>query len=338
MSSSGSVVTVALMVLSLMAPRVSRADEPVAPPDAGGSNVEPAPAPVDLVPPPPVEPVVVPPPVEPTPPPVEPPPPAQPPPEPTPPPAPEVRRSKPTLGYTAYRGSFYDIDYGRESAPWASHDGKTAVGLGGLRLFEGRGLMINTLVMILALGNGLSRPLSATRTDSRGNVYVNRVAEEKARAEYIENVTKGAAELPFSLEINGYHDSLGSEMDGMSFDVTMSSSMYELGVKHYGLSGGHLSTNRNYVAATDTPMEFSRWWFGATYDYRRRLYQQGPVVVGARGHAMVALGNPWLALIRLGPEVGITDRFHITAYASQDLHRFDLSKGMGYRAEIGMRF
>ena len=198
--------------------------------------------------------------------------------------------------------------------------------------------MVNTVVMILALVGGLSRPLSPTRTDSMGNVYVNAAAEEKARAEFIHNMVEGAKGQPFSLEINGYHDSLGSEMNGMSFDLSISSTMYEQGAKHYGLTGGHLATNRNYVAAADTPMEFSRWWFGATYDYRRRIYHQGPVLVGFHGHAMAALADPWIALVTLGPEIGITDRFHINAFLSQDLHRFDLSKGMGYRAEIGMRF
>jgi hypothetical protein len=253
-------------------------------------------------------------------------------------PAKQPERARPMLGYGAYDGAFYDIGYGRESAPWVSPDGKTAVGLGGVRLFESHGLMVNTVVTFLAIVGGGGRPLTATRTDSMGRVYVNKAAEDKAQAERVARIIEGAKGSPFSLEIRGYHDSLGSEVDGMSFELSMSSSMHDAGAKHYGLSAGSLSSNRNYVAAIDAPMEFSRWWFGATYDYRRRLYQQGPVLVGLHGHAMLAFADPWIALITLGPEIAITDRLHLTAYASQDLHRFDLSSGMGYRGEIGMRF
>lgn len=340
------------MVLSLaVGVRGARADDAgVAPPEAGSNvdpGIDPNAPPQPLSPPtePPV-PVVVPPPVAPDP----------VPPTPTPTPSSEPgsqwvsepakrdtsekppSRPRPTLGYRAYEGAFYDIGYGRESAPWVSPDGKTAIGLGGLRLFESHGIMVNTVVMFLAIVGGGNRPLTASRTDASGNVWVNKAAEDKAQAERISAIVEGAKQSPFSLEIRGYHDSLGSEVNGLSFDMTLSSSMYDAGTKHYGISGGNLSSNRNYVPAVDAPMEFSRWWFGAVYDYRRRLYQKGSVLVGFHGHVMLAFADPWIALLTLGPEIAITDRFHISACASQDLHRFDLSNGMGYRGQIGMRF
>jgi hypothetical protein len=282
---------------------------------------------------PPPEPVVVPPTPEPTPAP-------EPAPLPvvvTPPPERKPIRH-PALGYRANEGAFYDIRYGRELAPWASPDGKTSVTLAGLRLFENRGLTINVVMLVLSLGGAAGRPMTRVTTDSMGRQWVNAEAERIAHEEYNKKLIEGAATKPFSLDIHAYHDSLGSEMDGLAMALLLSSSANETGVRQFGVEGGYIETNRNYVPATDAPMEFSRGWFGITYDYRRRLYQQDRFVLGLHGHALLAIADPWMALVTIGPELAITDRLHITAYASQDLHRFDLSNGTGWQAELGVRF
>ncbi|MBA3465008.1 MAG: hypothetical protein H0T46_34050 [Deltaproteobacteria bacterium] len=261
---------------------------------------------------------------------------------PTPEPVGTKKRKRPTLGYRAYEGAFYDIRFGFESAPWASPDGKTSMTLGGVHILEHRGLTINIVMLIISLGGAAGRPHSRViYTDYRGNQYVNAAAETKARDEYIKSVTAGAATQPFSLDLRGYHDSMGSEMNGLSMALLVSWRAGEDGVRHFGVEGGHLATNRNYVPPADptaSNMEFSRGWLGVTYDHRRRLYQKDSVVVGLHGHALLALSDPWIGLVTIGPELTISDRLHVALFASQDLHRFDFSNGIGWRAELGVRF
>jgi hypothetical protein len=276
--------------------------------------------------------------------PVEPAPPAPAPVEPAPP-TPAPAQDKPTprhrlaLGYRAYEGTFYDFAYGREIAPWASSDGKTPITLSGLRFVENRGLAVNMVLMILSLGGAAGRPMSPVTIDASGRAWVNREAEIKAHDEYNKKVIDGASQQPFSFEISGYHDSMGSDMNGFAASLRLTGTTLPDRVSQYGVDGGHLASNRNYVPATaDAPMSFSRSWFGITYDYHRLLWQNQTIVTGVHGRALVAIGDPWIVLINLGPEVAITDRLHIAAYVSQDIARFDFTNGMGWRGELGVRF
>jgi hypothetical protein len=127
----------------------------------------------------------------------------------TPPPSKPDTSDKPkvqhrlALGYRAYEGTFYDIAFGREIAPWASSDGKTPITLSGLRFVENRGLAINMVMMILSLGGAAGRPMSPVTIDSSGRAWVNREAEIKAHDEYNRRVIEGASQQPFSFQING---------------------------------------------------------------------------------------------------------------------------------------
>lgn len=260
-----------------------------------------------------------------------------------PPPTPSEDKPKPrhrlALGYRAYEGTFYDIAYNREIAPWASSDGKTPITLSGLRFVENRGMAINMVLMLLSLGGAAGRVMSPVTVDASGRAWVNREAEIKAHDEYNRKVIEGASQQPFSFQLNGYHDSMGSEMNGFAASLLLTGITLPDRVSQYGIDGGHLVSNRNYVPLTaDAPMSFSRSWFGITYDYRRMLWQRESFVTGIHGRALVAIGDPWIVLINLGPEVAISDRLHIAAYVSQDIARFDISSGTGWRGELGVRF
>lgn len=343
MQTVGRVWALGWVAVVLLAGNDARADEPTpsepTTPDAPTAPEEPVASPTPTTEPTPTEPTPT---TEPIP--TEP----EPTPEPTPAPVPESPKvtapavikpvRHPALGYRAYEGSFYDIRYGRELAPWASPDGKTSITLGGLRMFENRGLTINVVMLVLSMGGAAGRPMTRVTTDWAGNQYVDAAAEARAHEEYNQKLIAGAATQPFSLDLRGYHDSLGSEMNGFSMALLISSSASEEGVKQFGLEGGYLETNRNYVPAAGAEMEFTRGWLGLTYDHRRRLYQHDRFVLGLHGHVLLALADPWMALVTIGPELAITDRLHLAAFASQDLHRFDLSNGTGWRAELGVRF
>ena len=253
---------------------------------------------------------------------------------------PAAPSSRPMVGYRAYEGSFYDVGFAAELAPWASSNGTTSMTLSGLQFYEHRGLMINTLLTVLSLGAAAGTPMTQVTTDSMGNQWVNRAAEERAHEEYNQKLIAGAATKPISMDLRGYHDSLGSDMDGLSFELGITSVRAGgEGMSGWGLVFGHLETNRNYKPATmDAPMSFTRWWLGVTYDQRRQLARRGSMIVGVHGNAMLGFGNPWLALISVGPELAITDRIHLSAYATADLHRFDASAGIGWRGALGVRF
>ncbi len=259
---------------------------------------------------------------------------------PAPPATPPTRRRRPPLGYRAYQASFTEIGFAREVAPWVSPDGTTAVTLGGLRFYEHRGMMINTVIALLTIVNAANTPMTPVTTDHMGRKWVNADAEDRAHEEFNQKVLAGAAQKPWSLEMRGYHDSMGSDMNGMSFALDRTSVRPGGdGMWAWGLVGGWLETNRNYVPAmTTSPMEFTRWWIGATFDWRRQLIARGPAILGVHVNALLAYADPWLALLSVGPELAITDRLHLSAHATSDLHRFDASSGIGWRGELGVRF
>ena len=117
---------------------------------------------------------------------------------------PEPSSRRRVLGYRAYQGSFYDLGYARESAPWASSDGHTAIALGGLRFYEHKGITINTLIAVLTIGASAGTPMSPVSTDAMGRRWVNAQAEQQAHAFNVERRRRcpgpaaldGAARLP----------------------------------------------------------------------------------------------------------------------------------------------
>lgn len=245
------------------------------------------------------------------------------------------------LGYGVYRGTVYELGYTFELAPWASGDGRQPVYLSGLSFTEHRGPFINLLTMVLALAGVAS---STGHYERRGNTVYHVVTAEEARQaeEAMAAIAAGANAMPMTMRLRAYHDSLGSMAEGVRADVGVGSTIGDdpvpIGSFYVGGFLNWLRSNRNWDLNDGLREPFEAVFGGIMGELHITLWHfLGLFTRASLGYGSGG-GDRFLALIELGADIHIGNRFFLSGAATLDVVRPELPDALGARVDGGVRF
>lgn len=245
------------------------------------------------------------------------------------------------VGYGVYRGTVYELGYTFELAPWASADGRQPAYLSGLSFTEHRGPFINLVAMVLAMAGVAS---STGHYERRGNTVYHVVTAEEARQsqEALDAIVAGASAMPMTMRLRAYHDTFGSTADGIRADVGVGSTFGDdpvpIGSFYVGAFATWLRSNRNWDINEVARDRFEAAFGGVIGELHISLWHfLGLFTRASLGYGS-GNGDRFLALIELGADVHIGNRFFLSGAATLDVVRPEVPDALGARVDGGVRF
>lgn len=242
------------------------------------------------------------------------------------------------VGYGIYRGTVYELGYTLELAPWMTADGRSPAFLSGMAFTEHRGGFINLITTALMIIGVVQSTGHYERVGS--SIYRVITDAEAAQAQRnIENIAAVSNEKFFTMRLRAYHESLGSQADGLRADVGVGSSLGDgpvpWGAFYVGLYGGWLRSNANWDTNDGLRLAFEHGYFGAVGQFH-----VSPVhFLGFFTRATLGFGSRPIALIELGADIHVGNRFFLSGSATLDLTRPEhLPDALGARGDVGVRF
>jgi hypothetical protein len=221
-------------------------------------------------------------------------------------------------------GVFAEVGYVAEWSHWATPSGHGGVFVSGVTYTESRGPFVNIMLSGIA-GSGSN--YECVRRTSRGcesAIDTGPSEQERAAAAAI------LSRRPFALTLTGFHESLGSEIDGV--DARLGLVRPERGaVMMIGVAGGITRSNRRDLMPPDPGVPdppdqtFSRDWLGGYVEGRGG---------GLRMRLVIAYSTPFLVLGEVGYERQL-GRFNLGASLITDSYKPGRA---GVRAGIGVVF